>query len=61
MVKRIRLRPPLRTPEYFKLRFWWLHELRILRAKRKIAGLNTKGEIKAAQRALAKIRKENNG
>ncbi len=57
-MKRIRLKLSTPTPEYFRLRYWWLHELRTLRAKRRIAGLNTSREIKTAQRALAKIRKE---
>jgi hypothetical protein len=60
--KRLKLRTKLtkvikeRPKEYYGLRFWWLHEIRQLRAKRRIAGLNTKSQVKAAQRALAKLR-----
>jgi len=56
-MKRIRLKLK-RSDQYYFDRQWYLHELRILRAKRRVAGLNTSKEVKTAQRALAKIRKE---
>lgn len=67
-MKRVRLKlrlrstiiPPCsskRPKEYLDLRHWWLHELRQLRAKRKYAGAGKK-DMKAAQRALARLRKE---
>lgn len=66
MVKRTRLRLRQRvkvvhverTADYFRLRYWWLHHLRQLRAKRRVAGIVTKNDIKAAQRALGKLRQE---
>lgn len=47
-----------RSKEYINLRFYWLHELRQLRAKRRVSGTANKADIKAAQRQLAKLRKE---
>lgn len=47
-----------RPKAYLDLRFWWLHELRQLRAKRRIAGANVKKEMKVAQKELARLRKE---
>jgi hypothetical protein len=47
-----------RPKEYLDLRFWWLHELRQLRAKRRIAGASVKKDIKVAQKELARLRKE---
>lgn len=62
---RVRLRyhsttfvPPIRSKHYYNVRLWLLHELRILRAKRRVSGLNTLKEIKTAQRALVKVREE---
>lgn len=47
-----------RPKEYLNLRYWWLHELRQLRAKRHITGANVKKDMKAAQRELSKLRQE---
>lgn len=41
---------------YIEQRFYWLHELCVLRAKRRY-GSASKKDIKAAQRELAKLRK----
>ena len=42
--------------DYRHLRYWYLHELRQLRAQRR-NGLQVKSERKALQRELAKLRK----
>lgn len=42
---------------YLDLRFWWLHELRQLRAKRKYGSAKLK-DIKVAQKELARLRQE---
>lgn len=68
--KRIRLKPnrkrlavqvdviqPKRSSDYLRLRYFWIMELYWLRAKHK-AGTGSLKEIKAAQRALAKVRVE---
>lgn len=55
--KGIKSKIVIRSNDYLRLRFYWLHELRQLRAKRKISGINTKQAIKIAQRELARIRK----
>jgi hypothetical protein len=47
-----------RSRIYYNMRFYWLHELRQLRAKRRIAGANVKKDMKAAQGQLAKLREE---
>lgn len=47
-----------RPKAYMDLRFWWLHELRQLRAKRRIAGANVKKDMKAAQKELSRLRRE---
>lgn len=47
-----------RPKEYYNLRMYWLHELRQLRAQRRIAGKNVKKDVKAAQRALLKLYRE---
>ena len=57
MRKRMRVVIHERSPEYYHLRFFWLHELRQLRAKRRISGANIKTERKKAQRELAKLRR----
>lgn len=46
-----------RPKDYLNLRFYWLHELRQLRAKSRISGTANKKDIKVAQRELARIRK----
>lgn len=63
--KRIRLQSLIipvtydtRPKEYMDLRYWWLHELAQLRARRRIAGASTTKDIKVAQRELARLRKE---
>ena len=56
MRKRVKLQIQ-RSKEYLDLRYWWLHELRQLRAKLKY-GSGSKASIKAAQRVLAKLRKD---
>lgn len=59
--KRIRLRidlEPTYPKPYLNLRFWWLHELRQLRAKRRVSGLNVKKDIRLAQKELAKLRSD---
>ena len=60
MVMRTRVRlqqHKQRTEDYYRLRHYWIGELFYLRAKRR-NGTGTKSDIKAAQRALVKIRKE---
>lgn len=47
-----------RPKDYLNLRFFWLHELRQLRAKRRISGTANKRDIKIAQKELARIRRE---
>jgi len=47
-----------RPKEYIDLRYWWLHELRQIRAKFRVHGLNVKREIKVVQKELARLRKE---
>lgn len=63
---RVKLIPPCirnkitkikRTDDYYRLRFWWLHELRQLRAKRR-NGTATIKDVKAAQRVLKKVRRD---
>lgn len=54
---RLHIRRSVRPKDYIHLRMYWLHELRQLRAKRRVSGTATKKDIKAAQRELAKIRK----
>lgn len=57
MNKRIRLRLEVpRSKDYYRLRYFWLRELEWLRAKRR-NGTATKNELKAAQKDLAKVRK----
>lgn len=60
--KRVRLLPlpahvKVRSNDYYRLRFYWLGEIRWLRAKRR-NGTATINDVKAAQRALAKVRLE---
>lgn len=47
-----------RPKQYMDLRYWWLHECAQWRAKRRVNGLNVKRELKAAQKELARLRKE---
>lgn len=47
-----------RPKEYLNLRYWWLHELRQLRAKRRVNGFAIKRDVKIAQKELARLRKE---
>lgn len=47
-----------RPKEYLDLRYWWLHELRRLRAARRINGIVAKRDIKVAQKELARIRRD---
>ena len=54
---RLQLYTTQRPLKYINLRWYWLHELRQLRAKRRVSGTATKKDIKAAQRELVKIRK----
>ena len=54
-LKRIKLNPPKRSIHYYNIRYWLLHELRQLRARRKYGSATLK-DIKVSQRALAKIR-----
>lgn len=56
--QRVEIQYVKRTSAYYRLRFWWLHELRQLRAKRRVNGIVTKAEIKAVQRVLFKLRKD---
>jgi len=46
-----------RPNDYLRLRFYWLHEIRQLRAKRRISGTASTKDIKVAQRELARIRR----
>lgn len=62
---RLRLKPThlcvtydTRPSRYRQLRLWWLHELRVLRAKRRVNGLTIKRDVKAAQKELSKLRQE---
>lgn len=66
MAKRMRLRMhstilrvtyDTRPKAYMDLRFWWLHELRRLRAARR-QGTASRRDIKVAQKELARLRKE---
>lgn len=66
MAKRMRLRLhstvlratyDTRPKPYLDLRFWWLHELRRIRAARR-NGLASRTDIKVAQKELARLRKE---
>ena len=60
---RVKLKDPLtflslkRSSDYYRLRHYWIGELYYIRAKRR-NGTATKSDIKAAQRALAKVRKD---
>ena len=47
-----------RSKDYLNLRFYWLHEIRQLRAKRRISGTASKKDIKVVQRELARLRRE---
>ena len=49
-------RGPHLVSDYRYLRYWYLHELRRVRAQRRL-GLQVKSERKALQRELAKLRK----
>lgn len=55
-----RIRPifTTRPKEYLDLRFWWLHELRQLRAMRRINGIHVKPKMKIIQKELARLRRE---
>lgn len=68
MPKRLRLRLRVTAPimratyntrpsEYLRLRHWWLGELRNLRAKRRVHGMDVRSETKVMQRELVRIRK----
>lgn len=52
-----RVRQPIRSNDYIRLRFYWLAELCFLRAKRR-NGTATMKDIKSAQRCLAKVRRD---
>lgn len=54
---KIRVIHDKRPKAYLDLRYWWLHELRQLRAKRR-NGVIVKKDIKIAQKELVRIRKE---
>lgn len=54
----IRITYDTRPKTYLNLRYWWLHELAQLRAKRRIHGANVKKDVKIAQKELARLRKE---
>lgn len=58
MRKRIKLAPKRRTNDYYRLRYWWLAEIRTLKAKHRINGINVKAQIKTAQRELCRVREE---
>ena len=58
VMHRLHLKKNKKPKQYFEMRLWWLHELRQLRAKSRISGLNTKALKKYAQRELVRIRKE---
>lgn len=47
-----------RPKEYLNLRYWWLHHLAQLRARKRIAGANVTREKKTAQKELVRLRKE---
>jgi hypothetical protein len=54
-----RLRVTERPKQYYELRTWWLHELRQLRSKNRVSGVNPLGKArKYIQRELVKIRRE---
>jgi hypothetical protein len=60
---RLRLKKHTRPQAYVNLRSWWLHELRQLRARNKIAGISSgirsiDKQKKVLQRELVKIRRE---
>lgn len=58
-MKRQRLRTNWRPKQYYDLRSWWLHELRQLRAKNRISGINPLNKTrKHIQHELAKIRRD---
>lgn len=52
-----RIKQPLRSSDYIRLRFYWITELYYIRARRK-NGTATIKDVKAAQRCLAKVRKD---
>jgi hypothetical protein len=54
---RLQFQAPRRSNDYIRLRYYWLNELIWLRAKRR-NGTATKNDIKVAQRALVKVRKD---
>ncbi len=47
-----------RPREYLNLRYWWLHELTQLRAKKRVHGADIRKETKVIQRELARLRSE---
>ena len=55
---RLKLKTKPRPKEYLNLRFHWLHELRQLRAKRRVSGTASKRDIKIAQRELLRLRRD---
>lgn len=56
--QRVRLAPPKRSPDYYRMRRWWLSEICNLRAKQRVHGANIKKDRKAAQLALSRVRNE---
>ncbi len=47
-----------RPQAYLAHRYQYLNDIRALRAKRRVHGMNVTAEIKKVQRALVKIRRE---
>lgn len=58
MRKRIQMTAKRRTNDYYRLRYWWLAEIRTLKAKRRVNGINVQAQIKTAQRELNRVREE---
>lgn len=55
---RVKLKQRPRPADYLNLRFYWLHELRQLRAKRRVSGTASKRDIKVAQKELSRLRRD---
>ena len=49
----------MRSKEYKGLRYHLLHEMLLLRAKKRVHGMNVFKEVRATQKLMVKLRKDN--